>query len=371
MHIAMLTHSLGTRGGGISSAVLTLSEGLSRTLKVTLIASEMTDNLPKRCQSIGYSVVGPRKFGFSTDLPRILISLDVDVLHLHGLWTYCSLAASQWARATRRPLVVSPHGMMDSWALGRSRVRKRVAMQLFQYRTLRDSATLHALCESEKVSLLSMLPNATVCCIPNAVSMHSMGHVVATSASVDVRPKLLFLGRINPKKGLSNLLYAWHLALQDANFRSANWQLIIAGWDDSDYLPQLEKIVTDLKLANCVSFPGAMFGEAKHQAISSCDAMVLPSFSEGLPMSVLEGWSLSRPALITKACNLPEGFATGAAIELSTDYVQLSDQLVRGLSDRYNLIELGKRGRQLVEDNFSLDSVTEKWMSTYSHLISR
>ena len=68
--------------------------------------------------------------------------------------------------------------------------------------------------------------------------------------------------------------------------------------------------------AASVVFTGPAFGEAKDALLRSADAFILPSLSEGLPMSVLEAWAYGLPVLMTDKCNLPEGFAAGAAVRI-------------------------------------------------------
>jgi len=63
-------------------------------------------------------------------------------------------------------------------------------------------------------------------------------------------------------------------------------------------------------------FFGPAFGEEKEELLRSASAFILPSFSEGLPMSVLEAWAYGLPVVITPECNLPEGFAFQAALEI-------------------------------------------------------
>jgi poly(glycerol-phosphate) alpha-glucosyltransferase len=103
-----------------------------------------------------------------------------------------------------------------------------------------------------------------------------------------------------------------------------------------------------------VEFIGPLFGQAKAAALSSADAFVLPSRSEGLPMAVLEAWSHAKPVLITTACNLTEGVTAGAAIETEPTRTSIADGLARlAKLDSEGLDAMGRRGRELVEARFS------------------
>ena len=138
---------------------------------------------------------------------------------------------------------------------------------------------------------------------------------------------MLFLGRIHPKKGVAELIRAWALLRRSDPSLALGWRLIVAGWDDGGHLPGLRTLVAELGLVDHVLFIGSVFGADKEAWFRSAKAFILPSYSEGLPMAVLEAWSYELPVFMTGACNLPEGFEEGAAIEVSTDPNQLANAL--------------------------------------------
>ncbi|MFM8716907.1 MAG: glycosyltransferase [Spartobacteria bacterium] len=122
-----------------------------------------------------------------------------------------------------------------------------------------------------------------------------------------------------------------------------------------------------------VLFFGSAFGEEKEALLRSADAFILPSFSEGLPMSVLEAWSYGLPVVMTPECNLPEGFASDAALEIRS--VEGSFQgFQHGLRA---LLEMsgaqrgsrGMRGRRLVEERFTWPKVAAQMKALYEELL--
>ena len=166
------------------------------------------------------------------------------------------------------------------------------------------------------------------------------------------RKVLLYLGRIHPKKGLVNLLRAWRKE-QSVDGKAEEWLLAIAGWDQGGHESELKLLCDELGIAwqdarehstsniqrstlsgkaesgkrkadfnlsafqnVSVLFLGPQFGGEKAACYRNCDAFILPSFSEGLPMVVLEAWAYGKPVLMTPECNLPEGFAANAAIRM-------------------------------------------------------
>ena len=107
----MLVGSTSVTAGGVSEAVHSLAAALGRD-------GRSFGDIPVRLAKIR----GPSSFAYAPHLVRQLLDADLDVLHVHGLWMYMSIAAWRWARATGRPYVVSPHGMLDPWALDNNRI---------------------------------------------------------------------------------------------------------------------------------------------------------------------------------------------------------------------------------------------------------
>ena len=97
---------------------------------------------------------------------------------------------------------------------------------------------------------------------------------------------------------------------------------------------------------------------------------MLPSLSEGLPLAVLEAWSYGLPVLMTEACNLPEGFAAGAALPIGTDRAGIAAGLRQlfALSDAERR-DMGARGRALVRERFTWASVGEQMTAVYEWVL--
>jgi len=118
-------------------------------------------------------------------------------------------------------------------------------------------------------------------------------------------------------QGLNRLLNAWAQVKQESSSAAKPWRLVIAGWEQGDHQKELEELTVTLGLGDSIHFVGPQFDQQKDASLIRADAFILPSFSEGLPMTVLETWSHRLPALMTPQCNLPDGFVAKAAIEMS------------------------------------------------------
>lgn len=302
--------------------------------------------------------VGPRAIGYAPRLARRLAAVDPEVVHTHGLWLWQSAAVHSWSTSCGRPYVVSPHGMLDPWALNNSRWKKRIALALYEGRHLRDAKCLHALCESEHTSFRSFGLTQPVAIIPNGISLPAR---MARASSGPRR--LVFLGRLHPKKGVRELLAAW---AQLSETERDEWRLVIAGWDDGGHEAELRKLAQNAGSDSSVEFAGPVFGVEKEQLLADASAFILPSFSEGLPMAVLEAWSYGLPVVMTDNCNLPEGFASEAAVRVAPDANSIAAGL-RGLTHmkRGELAAMGARGRALVERQFSWPQIAAQMAEVY------
>ena len=180
------------------------------------------------------------------------------------------------------------------------------------------------------------------------------------------KKQLLFLGRIHPKKGLSELLASWAKAQSLKPKVFSEWKLLIAGWDDGGHEQGLKELAAKLEIEGSVSFIGPQYGEEKEQLLHNADAFILPSFSEGLPMSVLEAWSYGLPVVMTDFCNIPEGFGANAAIRIKPNCEAIMEGLFTlvGMSDN-DLESMGFNGRKLVEQKFTWPRIAESTRRVY------
>ncbi len=309
-----------------------------------------------------YTSFGP--LGNSVSLRRLLKNANADLVHQHGLWKDDQWAALQWQKQVSRPVVISPHGMLDPWALRNSEWKKKIVGRLFANKSLRKATCIHALCQSEAESIRAYGLSNPIVIIPNGVALPNESMPLAIKKKKGKR--LLFLGRIHPKKGLNELIEAWSGFAANGTKKDFGWELLIAGWADGDYESRLKKKVADSGLADSVRFLGSKYGDDKDRLFRSVDAFVLPSFSEGLPMAVLEAWSYSLPVVMTDYCNIPEGFSSEAALRIYPDVQSVAcglDQLfAMSESDRQNM---GLKGRKLVEQKFSWEQSAKKLAATY------
>jgi poly(glycerol-phosphate) alpha-glucosyltransferase len=403
MKVGLTSGSLSRDAGGLFESVRALGTGLAE-LEVDVSVYGLWDKNWDRDKKAwaplsahAFPFIGPRAIAWAPKMDNALDAVRPDILSLHGLWQYPSVATRRQLQRHGTQYVVSPRGMLDIWALANSRWKKRIAAWAFENAVLSDAACLHALCAPEADAIRAYGLKQRIEVVPNGVDLPEQSTTEDTE-STEGKKRLLFLGRIHPKKGLVGALRAW-AEIQNLKSKTHNlkeWQFVIAGWDQGGHEGELKRLCADLGLwiAECgeaedlkrnsyklktssplrdvdVVFFGSAFGEEKDVLLRSAEAFILPSFSEGLPMSVLEAWAYGLPVVMTPECNLPEGFSSGAALEFRNS--------ARGFEGVRTLIEMtdqeraamGMRGRRLVEERFTWPKVAAQMRRLYEEVLGR
>ncbi len=400
MKVGFLVGSVSREAGGLFHSVRGLAKAVASAnmaASVFGISDEKSavDSLEWRPLSVHAFRPRFRAWGYSNQLLPALLRADLDILSTHGLWKYCSVASHQWHRRSGQPYIVHPHGMLEPWALRNAMWKKRIAALLYEHTHLHDAACLRALCEAEEQSIRAYGMRNPICIIPNGVDLPEL--VESSALEVESPPfqkfaqgrkVLLYLGRLHPKKNVANLVRAWKQTLDSDAPISNSWVLAIAGWDQGGYERTLKQLANDLGLsfadvgnhrskvsvqqstASSLAFLGPQFGAEKDACYRMCDAFILPSLSEGLPMAVLEAWAYGKPVLMTPECNLPEGFAAGAALQIGAG----PEEIAAGLKQLTKMNDedrraMGDRGRTLVSTKFSWPRIGEQMRSVYDWVL--
>jgi len=381
MNVLVVTASVSRNAGGLLDAVCGLSRQLCKNCSVTVFSlkdgfSQVDKESWLPLIPVLFDRWPPRQFGYSRALRKGLENTQAHIIHSHGVWMYPSMISGTVAAKRKIPLVIAPHGMLDSWALKNSAWKKKIAGWLYENRNLRSAACIHALCESEYRSIRAYGLKNPVCIIPNGVDLPDLpvGQIVPPWESQIGAEKnvLLFLGRIHPKKGLENLIRAWGI-LKGRKLRELEqWHLAIAGWSQGGHENELKQLANKLNLGADVSFAGPLYDSAKDAALRAAKAFILPSFSEGLPMAVLEAWAYGLPVIMTRECNITEGFEAGAALDIRPDVDSVLEGLVNFLRLSNNAREkMGQSGLQLVRNGFSWPKIARQMIDVYKWVLGQ
>lgn len=293
---------------------------------------------------------------------------DWDLVSCQGVWLHTNRVAADWCRQKDRPYMITAHGNFNPEALRIGWWKKWLAASTFLKTTLGQASCYQALTIVEYRALRAYGIKKPICIIPNGIIIPSMiptdCHRLLPSL-LNGRRICLFLGRLHPIKGIDRLLTAW------AQLRVGDeWVLVIAGTGEESYVRKLRTLAGACR-AGSVIFPGFADGVIKSAWLQSAEVCVLPSRSEAFPMSVLEGFALSKHALVTDACGLSECALEGAVTEVpgNADAIQFGLERLLNCSPD-TLVAKGRLSHEYALRRFSWPTICEQLESVYQWLTS-
>lgn len=273
-----------------------------------------------------------------------------DVVHIHAVYLWTGIAAARAARKAGVPYVISPRGMLVPELIRRkSRAVKTLWLQLLERRGFARAAAIHftSVLEGEEAKRV-VLPLPSPFVVPNGIDVEARPNVARDDAT------LLFLGRVNWKKGLDRAIAALP-ALPGVRFE-------IAGNDDEGLTPALRELAEQHGVADRVEFLGPVYGEAKNELLARATLFVLLSTSENFGNAVLEALAMETPVVLSRDVGLADEVVhAGAGIVGMEDVAAL-------LRDPERRAEMGRKGRALVESRFTWPRVAEEMERAYASL---
>jgi glycosyltransferase involved in cell wall biosynthesis len=352
------------RDGGMVPSILGMTGALARLGSGRVaIVTPTPSRLGDTAVPPGLSLHGPDE-----DLEAAVCGAEV--VHMHGLWQGHTRRGARAARRAGVPYLIAAHGMAEPWALRHKAWKKRVYTTLVEGKHLRRAACLHALSRPEVGHLRALAPNAPVCFVPNGVDLEPFESLPDRSVLENEFPELagkfvlLFFGRLHAKKGLDLLADA----LAAVSGRNPEVHVLLAGNDDGALGPFLDRCEA-LGLSRRVTRVGHVSGERARQVWGAADAFILPSYSEGFSMAILEALACRLPAVVTTACHFPELDAAGGGIVVAPTAEGVMSGL-RSLLERSpaERAEFGRRGRALVERHYTWEQQARRLASVYRWL---
>ncbi|WZO99491.1 glycosyltransferase [Isosphaeraceae bacterium EP7] len=348
------------RDGGMVPSILGMTGALAgRGTDVSIVTPT-----PSRLDGSGPSD-RVRLYGPETDLEASV--RGAEVVHLHGLWQGHTRRGSAEARRAKVPYLIAAHGMAEPWAMKHKALKKRVYTALVEGKNLRRAACLHALARPEIGHLRAIAPKTPVCLVPNGVDLAPFDSLPDRSVLERDHPELagkfvvLFYGRVHLKKGLDLLAQAMATVSGD----HPEMHLVLAGNDDGALEPFLAQ-AESLGVRGRITVAGHVSGARAKAVWGAADAFVLPSYSEGFSMAILEALACRLPSLVTTACHFPElAFAEGAiVVEPTAADVTTGLRTLLEMAPTERLAMAG-RGRALVEERFTWDRQGERLAEVY------
>jgi glycosyltransferase involved in cell wall biosynthesis len=282
-----------------------------------------------------------------------------DVAHLHSVFLEPTRVAARAAASARVPYVISPRGMLVRELIRqKSTLAKTAWIRLVERRNFAQAAAIHFTSQREwddakEIGLPLPLPSPFVA--PNAIDLPPLLDLPRDESSI------LFLGRVNWKKGIDVLI--------ESLLHAPAAHLIVAGNDDERYVPRLRELAERIGVASRVEFRGTVSGEAKERLLASVGMLALPSLSENFGNVVLEAMAASTPVAVTPQVGLADDVRRAhAGVVVDRDPRRLGDAIAAILGDAASRRTMGENGRRAVEERFTWPRVAAEMEAHYAGL---
>ena len=285
----------------------------------------------------------------------------LDVIHDNGMWLPLHHAVAAQAQKHNIPLIITPRGMLEPWSLNNKWLKKRIAWMLYQRRDINKAMCLHATSEQEAKNLRALGLRLPIAVIANGVDVPDFSLPKPSEKAVaKPRKTVLFISRIQKKKGLLNLLDAW------AALRPKDWTLRIVGPDEDHHREEVIAKARALGINDEISVEQELDDTAKWEVYRQADIFVLPTFSENFGIVIAEALAAGVPVITTKGAPWSdlETHQCGWWIDIGVPPLIQALSAAMKLSDEERH-EMGKRGRALVENSYSWAQITQKMLAVY------
>lgn len=387
MKILIVIPAIGLVYGGTSKLVLELAQALGdRALQIDVVttdangATNLDVPLCTWQQEKSYRIqYFPRwrlsEYKFSYPLTAWLFQhlRDYDLVHTISLFTYPVAIAHWLCQLYKIPYIVNPQGMLDPWALNYKGFKKKAYYTLIERPILRKASVIQMLSQAEADGIRPLSLPAPLKIIPNGVHRQDFDPLPDSELFYQAFPELrgksliLFLGRIDPKKGLDLLAPAF--ARIHAEF--PNTHLVVAGPDNTGFLPTAQSYFEQSGVLEAVTFAGMLTGTLKHAALAAVDLYVAPSYSEGFSLSILEGMAAGLPCVFTTGCNFPEAAIAQAAKVVEIDADEIAQAMRRQFAYPEAAKALGERARHLIFQHYTWDQIAGTLHQAYLDILDR
>jgi len=381
MKILFVIPALGSVYGGPSQCVLDLAQALGRQgvdLDIVTTTANGPDrlNVPTqtwiqekfyRIQYFSYWNFIDYKFSWSLSRWLFQNISNYDLVHTHTIFCYPTLPAYWVCQLHQIPYIMTPHGMLEPWALAYKSWKKTPYFKSIEKPALQRASAIQMLASTEASNVKQLGLKSPLVIIPNGIYPEDFQDLPSSEIFYQQFPEtrhkklILFLGRIDPKKGLDLLA----IAFEKIHDQFPEAHLVLAGPDNIDFSPTVKGYFSEANCLEAVTFTGMLTGSLKYAVLAAADIYVAPSYSEGFSVSVLEGMASGLPCVITTGCNFPEAGMEKAALEIDIDAQQLTDALLWCLINPEEAQQMGDHARKFIFNNYTWEGIAKKMEKIY------
>lgn len=307
---------------------------------------------------------------------------DYDLVQTNAIFSIPNLPAYIACRFHKVPYAVIPRGMLEPWALSYKALKKRLYYNLLEKPALQKASILQMLASTEAEQIKPLNLKTPITIAPNGIHRQDFEKLPNPELFYQQFPTtrhktlILFLGRIDPKKGLDLLAEAFG----KIHPQFPHTHLIIAGPDNIGFLPTAKDYFAHAGCLDAVTFTGMLTGSLKYAALAAASIYVASSYSEGFSMSVLEGMASGLPCVITTGCNFPEAAAANVAhvVDLNANAIapdtcatQIASSLNHCLTHPQEAKAMGNRAREFILENYTWDKIAANLIKVYQGIIKK
>ncbi len=399
MRILLVVHAIAPRYGGLSVMGPELASELVRQghqvsiytsdvdgpdrLKVPVDRPVITNGVAIHYFR-GWTLPGP--YVISPALWRALRDnvATFDIVHSWSVYSFSTTATAYWCRKRNVPHMVFPHGSVDPFLLRRNRPRKWLYTKLFAERDYRQ-ATAVLFNTAEEMRLASSWTGLKIAegytggtprqfVVPVGIDPSWLQEPDAAAGErlrnkfpeLKGRRLIVYLGRINFKKGLDILARAFSLIARDRE----DLHLVLAGPDSEGYGEKVRGWLADGDVLKKTTFTGPLDGEDRLAVMQEAEVFALPSYTENFGGVVTEAMASRVPVVISDQVNIwPDVLKAGAGLVVPCDAKATAQALCTVLDDPARGRQMGIKGRSWVAEHLPWKVVASQMARAYEETV--
>lgn len=384
MNILHFKRTMRAEDGGVVKAVLDLcAMSAASGHRVTLATSDPSA-VPIEWQEGRHQYIRPLVLkGLGRSMDRLssvhILALkqqidSSDVVHLHSMWSGANIQVANMCIKSKKPYVLSVHGMLDDWCMSQRRLKKVVFLKTVNRRLLRNAGAVHCTAEAELRQAEKWIPRGSgrVAPLPldlsEYIDLPDPSEALSAFPTINAAgPKVLFLSRIHHKKGLDRLIRA-SATLHERGFEH---QLIVAGTGEGAYPQQMRDLCRALGIDESTHFVGFVSGRTKIALLSLCDVFALPTSQENFGFVYFESLASGTPVITTRGTDTwPELTTSGGGVIVDNDPQSFADAIIALLGKSGTAGSMGRAGRRWVFDNLGSEAIASTYERLYREVIA-